>query len=894
MIAAGTLDFSSPSTSTALDTASTQNNPAVVSRHLGSLPAPDPLRNPHQISRTRPRTTSRLLFLSSWRIPSPGDAVWAALLPRRYPIVNNPSRTTLPNSTASSHAHIQLVSRPATDDDTTTSDYAESDSPSYCSPSLQSSLASSQTLRHPNPVNNVKGTSFADMARRFLQDDRDPFERPALGPPATAKFMSFTRNRHANKNWRQVQFGGALGIDTSLDIRGGGAEDSSSSPADSSDAARYPDSALPSKLQEASLRSFPSGHFTSQPDETSMRSPVAAFGRGPPPLPGLHPENVSPAVGRAHADPLKYYTQVFGELPDLIHISEQTGQYDGQVVFIGHPNRNVSAHQWFAEPFQWVSVGTWNHLHQKIEGSLASDPLSTIYPHNSIEQFKYLAQGREKRLLEAEPTKEDQQQRRATISSSDTPSTSTRDMRKLGTKAPNGSSPSQPSYSSVVGQVLEDPFVTPARPRTTMAPLPPSDRNITHSGFGTMNFNYEFPAKPTPSVHDILGQNRGLDSHQSAAQNDRLRSIVGRGIEERERSTPPGLGFRDGEKGEGTGGAPSVPAAQLKASGAEMAFSLEELRKLKTKLTELGDPSRQTDLPAEQRVTIPDMPMPSTHASLRSLFPPGPTVANPYRGTSTLNAQAPPYIRRQTTVEVPKASAPAANPVTDVPTPSNLNFSDPDGVSQRFHEIANGYSRQKPTPQTFKGPFFTESQPTTNDLTASLTVPTSKEEKLANWFRDGQRPQRQTAYAQSLVAAAVSNDKRNDLGVIGQAMSTQRAEARYANTPMFVRVYENLFEYADSGSSSSSFTKAWKPAPQSMCDTSPEGNSSFFSQDKGLAASGAPTRSKKAASPRLVVPWQVSPWGRAPPRTHLEVPGAAARGDLIPSMWAPLNRDPWQ
>ena len=39
------------------------------------------------------------------------------------------------------------------------------------------------------------------------------------------------------------------------------------------------------------------------------------------------------------------YTELFGKLPDPIHLHEQLGEYDGQVLFIGHPNRDVSRTQ---------------------------------------------------------------------------------------------------------------------------------------------------------------------------------------------------------------------------------------------------------------------------------------------------------------------------------------------------------------------------------------------------------------------------------------------------------------------------------------------------------------------------------------------------------------------
>ena len=113
--------------------------------------------------------------------------------------------------------------------------------------------------------------------------------------------------------------------------------------------------------------------------------------------------------------------------------------------------------------------------------------------------------------------------------------------------------------------------------------------------------------------------------------------------------------------------------------------------------------TRFMDNPLPQRIALPTY----------SLFPPpGLTVANPRRHVTALDPTAPHYAKTSRTAPSPEVLAPdflAANNFKA----AALQFSDPDGIRQaQEYEIANGLSQQAPTPQNFKGPFFTDSKPT--------------------------------------------------------------------------------------------------------------------------------------------------------------------------------------
>ncbi|OAG06741.1 uncharacterized protein CC84DRAFT_1064023, partial [Paraphaeosphaeria sporulosa] len=356
-------------------------------------------------------------------------------------------------------------------------------------------------------------------------------------------------------------------------------------------------------------------------------------------------DNISPTDTRPPA--IENHLRLFEQLPDIIRLQEQTGDFDGQVVFIGHPNRDVSAHQWISDSYQWINVGLWSHTRKRIEGSLASDRLATSeLSFNSIEYFKFAAERRESMIKEHGRPRTDPE-------ATNTEPTPTEANTDQTSEAPVGSFAAT-SARTVTGEKLEDPFITPG--------------NIL---------------QPAPMLV---------------------------------------FNFREG----------------------------------------------------------------------------GPTVANPYRGISTLNAAAAPYRmlpKKQSSGES-DSSVPAFNIPVSASDPA-LRFSDPDGRQEHVHPIANGFNKQAPTRQNWSGPFFADSMPTTHDPLASLSAQISIEEKLRNWYRDGQSVIRQQDYAKTLVAAASASNKNRSFAVIGDGSARKQDLSKHANTHLFARVYEHLSEYAE-------------------------------------------------------------------------------------------------
>jgi len=369
---------------------------------------------------------------------------------------------------------------------------------------------------------------------------------------------------------------------------------------------------------------------------------------------------------------------VFGRLPDPIHLHEQTGSFDGQVVFIGHPNRDVSAHQWSSASFQWVNIGRYAHSCSRIEGSLASDCVQGYaVSYDLLQSFKLAAHNREKHIVE------------------------------------NGR-PQETSSEGLHSSNME------------------TERAIPSS-------NAPSSIAPSDFVSEDYKQSTS-SSHLSAIRKDHL-----------------------------------------------------------------DDP-----------FVAYTMPFPvNLQPTARSLYHlPGPTVANPHQTNTTLNYSTHSYMKPSgmtRTTETTSSEATVMNA-----TAVTLSFSDPDGTraAQEYAPV-NGLGRQAPTVQNFRGPFFTDTVPTTSDPTALLSVRISEEEKLLNWFRDGHQPARQQEYARTLISAAVASDEYR-ASINAQETIAKQGRGSYENTFAFVRVYETLSEYAEElgrDSGKSYFVRNWKVSP---------------------------------------------------------------------------------
>jgi hypothetical protein len=727
---------------------------------------------------------------------------------------------------------------PRADHESGQTTYSEDDywTPTYRSRSLLYSDPSdhyTQAVEDPGTGASAPPKTFAAMARRFhLTGKEGDMEQSSQSPASAGIVRLQPKSREGSSSWRPT---GISGLDERNDS---GHENGNASSADEH------------AIRQAPLRrSAPSSVLTTSPHKPPNKTYTGIkFGEL-----RIDRANSSKPIFTCHgsgqdgdqADPRtnsNERAELFGDLPDPIRLHEQLGQFDGQVFFIGHPNRDVSAHQWSSTSFQWENIGRFSHSRGRIEGSLASDQVTGYEgSRNSLLYFKLAAENREKLVVEdGRPAEASDTVR---IISADIPRSAAAVKISKGVAEENsdlsrGQAPSiqpyqgaakttsVPSYDTIQNMHLDDPFVAKTNPLQHNFP---SQANVTDAK-GSLDLRYEFPVKantPTPQ------------EDAESRSNERGSSIPAHGTRSYMRLTQRAL--------------PEIKFGEEAASGPHIAvgpsgifhglpkpFSPEIVngqRKFSGLGAAFGEHTKHPDAAMQGRTAIPRFE--TVQPTARSLFPTtGLTIANPHRGVSRLDPAAPSH----TTASVPLRAVGSDAIATDLAPAAALQFSDPDGLRQaQGYEVANGLNKQPPTAQTFKGLFFTESMPTANDPSLSLSIHVSEAEKLQNWFRDGHHPDRQREYARTLISAAALGKKRHP-GAIGEAAGVGH-DSETKNTFPFVRLYENLSEYIEehrNDSGGSYFTRAWTVASPQLRDLGPNGNNSFFSDAGRVAVEARP------------------------------------------------------
>ncbi len=721
--------------------------------------------------------------------------------------------------------------------------------------SLPSTNATSPSLVKEN-------TTFADMARRFNRHgDEIEDELSNTRSVSLAGIIKLQPNRKkVTGAWRSMQASDLVENDSAVE------DDTQVSQA---------------KEMLPSSNSFPVFRTQTPYTLSTPSQPLAFTGyqRGlameqatffETPLRDFNPQSKDRSLGGLQSKDTEPYEHIFGKLSDPIRLHEQTGQFDGQVVFIAHPNRDISAHQWSSTFFQWVNIGRYAHFRGRVEGSLASDRLKELSAsQNPLEFFKLAAETREKLIKEHgrqaeasidihQPTLDDvtRVKSAATISSlagavvptfkgGNVPNVLARDEGKPSTPAP--------PRNTVRREPLEDPFIAPAMPSTAKVFSVPTSRADKNSLKGSLDFSYEFPLKSIAAAlpvlkpvtpFDLLKQSSGKDKNKEEASFSTT-SYPGWISESQLRDIDFGEEATSSRKVSTRGGGdpPSWNTADNFGDRSEPGNGMTR--------PDYG----ATWLSGGRRMTLTDLNrafyQPDNQPVIRNA---GLTVANPHRYGSGLNASAVPFTRDQRPDPMPGISNSVVHGANA--TSHALRFSDPDSQRRRQeYEIANGLSKQPPTEQNFKGPFFTDTMPTANDPTMPLSVRISEDEKLMNWFRDGHRPARQQEYARTLMSAAASANRPQHIGVIGQGLNATQ-DRRYENTPTFVRLYENLSEYAEEhrkDSGRSYFTRAWKIPKSELINSAPGGNNSFFETPRGNASRPATTLDDRARMESMAV-----------------------------------------
>lgn len=534
---------------------------------------------------------------------------------------------------------------------------------------------------------------------------------------------------------------------------------------------------------------------------------------------------------------------VFGNLPDPIYLHQQPGEFDGQVIFIGHPNRDISAHQWSSTSFQWENIGRYSQSRGKVEGSLASDRMkgrdTSTNSFDPLMCFKLAAKARETYVVnhdrvQADPT--------ALQSASDLPqhtAQSPSDLvasQNVPTQGPVASG-HLPDRSTPFRRPMEqeqhgNPFVTNPPPGIKPELANSQGKLGVPSEKGSLDIKYQFPAGPispdklikqvahslqTFGNYDVELGTRAVPERVTQAWSSKMRA---------EQSSPSKFAFDKLAKSNLSSSTVKEVRPNLPT---EPRHPIVVPQKPTTSFFGPGEHPNTPSVPIARQNTVPRLSaQPPTARSMYSL--PGLTVANPRRTVPTTQTDSP----------VP---APAIHP----PTPEDSHQSDnqikdvPKRLPRTLQEIiearrlealdgTNGLAKYRPTPQNFNGPFFANTTPTTLNPSVPLNAQFNEEDELKYWYPDGKRPKRHQEYIDSLSSMTVNSNKDQTLGAVGEGSSSTPND-QYENNDLWLRVYDVLSEYVGPNKRDDYFTRAWKPAPLHLRDLGPDGNNSFWEND---------------------------------------------------------------
>lgn len=200
-------------------------------------------------------------------------------------------------------------------------------------------------------------------------------------------------------------------------------------------------------------------------------------------------------------------------------------------------------------------------------------------------------------------------------------------------------------------------------------------------------------------------------------------------------------------------------------------------------------------------------------------------------------------------------------PVPDIAKPTsptrsiaenNLRDSSPDPYPYQHYNqkppLIMTSSDSKPTPQTFKGPFFAAEpnlRSSIGSVTTSAVSNTSYDEQLAEWWTSGNTFARQEDFFQRLISARKESSSKMKsppahLTPIGPPSRTggtpQKQEPQYndAMTRLLIPLYENLASYVQGPlEKRRDYWSQWCQPPEWCIDRSEGGNDSFFDKNWG-------------------------------------------------------------
>ncbi|KAK7565004.1 hypothetical protein IWX50DRAFT_612878 [Phyllosticta citricarpa] len=561
--------------------------------------------------------------------------------------------------------------------------------------------------------------------------------------------------------------------------------------------------------------------------------------------------------------------QTFGQrLPDPVWLRANEGKSSGQVKFIQHPSRDVTAHRWSAQNFEWQEIGRYSCNRKFMDGDVISPlflqhveadpsrPQSLKYFAKLANDYSGYIQSRPPSLDSTpltyaprpnlnlnpslhDPARYDSLSSVATshnalelpslthLSLADRPAV-VQASRTLRTNSMN-------MHLQGLGAAEDDPFTESISPRNTRAFVPSPDtlRSTTAvQDANMMDFGFRFPPpgisirQRDDSIYDasdrddtsvISNDRRAFFANQERKRTEQMRQSV----------LNPGPQTNSGNLT--MGNFQRMQPQRMSYTQIREAMIYEEMRS--------REPVTAVFAPADYQAPVilqrggGDAQHSQTDESRARMREYLNRTANelPSRSTSYLTPMD--SINSDSTEPMSRSfEHPTSHSLIprDVVRPNSsisqasrggmLRSSDPDFDQAQSTALVFNAINTELTPQNFDGPFFENTEPSPNNPNVHRTIHKSHEEEFEEWWTSGSTYQRQKDYVDSVNAAGTGH---------GSSAVTNQ---------LLVSLYERLRSYVREPGAKPKpgdyFAPFGKP-PDWCIDRGRGGKHSFFGEDYG-------------------------------------------------------------
>ncbi|KAL1644240.1 hypothetical protein SLS58_004520 [Diplodia intermedia] len=558
------------------------------------------------------------------------------------------------------------------------------------------------------------------------------------------------------------------------------------------------------------------------------------------------------------------------KLAEPVWLRANTGKQDGELRFIQHPNRDVTAHIWSDEQFEWVQIGLYSNARKVVEGLITTDkfleflgmkgrratslayfielskgyprfhtthpavivpPLSSMQPTHTVQQrptFNHQLPASEAARYDSPSTVPD------SLNDNRFPALASLTLRDRPAAVPRPVATRGPSAPQGLGTPADDPFAADAQisPKSEIpSALWPINlrKPITERDPGKMDFAFRFPSGINGLQRGEIASNVD-DSDRKAFFAEQERS---RAEKMRQNLAPIDRSDRTDALQPKTNNtsllgmaqfAPRIPSSERGPSfpglgrGTNVASSSRPATSV-APATNIPSGSlsmhhvQQLEQPNESRARMLDYLNRVGDEQLLTLPPAQDLRVLPYidsaKKSLTTAGQLVPY-------EKP------TSPGSQV-SRSALRTSDPEPANyeNRNLNVCNSLGLGGPTPQKFNGPFFQDDIPTQNNPGAHRFTRKSREDELDEWWKSGLRTQRHDDFMKTLTRPAISGSNKDDSQI------TDR---------LLVPLYETLASYVrvpGEAPKGRDYFSRFAPPPEWAIDRSRDGDKSFFGEDWG-------------------------------------------------------------